>query len=159
MTEKKTKSATEAKESVPKAKNTRAKRSKKQASPVEVRKQVSEIVKEKAVQLAEAVIGKSEEAVPGDLQLATVKYMFEVAAIYPPQADQESETDEEDSLAKTLLHRLNIPDKPVRRDEDEEEEVEGSSVKTLPEPAQEKSESEDSGTAESAGASREPESV
>jgi len=43
-----------------------------------------------------------------------------MAEIYPPQADQDVATADEDCLAKTLLNRLNIPDVPIRRDEEEE---------------------------------------
>src|ERR1700675_3683565 len=102
------------------AKNKTAKRPTKDTNAADVRKKVSKMVKAKAVQLAEAVIGKTEDEVPEDLQLATVKYMFEVAASYPPQGDQDAATADEDCLAKTLLNRLNIPDEPIRRDEDEE---------------------------------------
>jgi hypothetical protein len=136
MSEKKTKTDAAAKKS---AKKKSSKKSAKETNPAKVRKEVSKIVKARAVEMAEAVIGKTEEGgVPDDLQLATVKYMFEVAAIYPPQSDQDAATDEEDSLAKTLLRRLNIPEEPVRREEDEdgapvekasEGESEGSVVK------------------------------
>jgi len=121
MSEKKTGSeAAESKTTAKKtsAKKTSAKRAKKETNAADVRKKVSRMVKAKAVKLAEAVIGKTEDEVPEDLQLATVKYMFEVAAIYPPQADQDAATADEDCLAKTLLNRLNIPDVPIRRDED-----------------------------------------
>ena len=123
MSEKKTVSeAAESKTTAKKtsAKKTSAKRAKKETNAADVRKKVSRMVKAKAVKLAEAVIGKTEDEVPEDLQLATVKYMFEVAALYPPQADQDAATADEDCLAKTLLNRLNIPDVPIRRDEDED---------------------------------------
>lgn len=86
-----------------------------ETNPTAVRKKVSRMVESKAVALAKAVIGKAEDA-----ELAAVKYLFEVAAIYPPQADQDQATAEEDCLAKTLLHRLNIPDEPIARDEEDE---------------------------------------
>jgi hypothetical protein len=123
MSEKTT--ASEAAESKSAAKKSAKKKSatkaKRETNAADVRKKVSTMVKAKAVKLAEAVIGKTEDEVPEDLQLATVKYMFEVAAIYPPQADQDAATADEDCLAKTLLNRLNIPDVPIRRDEDEVE--------------------------------------
>jgi hypothetical protein len=97
------------------------KRATKETNSADVRKSVSTMVKSKALAMAEAVIGENEEGeVPKDLLLATVKYLFEVASIYPPQADQDAATADEDCLAKTLLNRLNIPDVPIRRDEDEE---------------------------------------
>lgn len=119
MIKKKAKSATAAKKPA-KAKSSTKRRD---SNPADVRKKVSKMVKEKAVAMAEKVIGKTAEGVPEDLQLATVKYLFEVASIYPPQADQDSATEEEDCLAKTLLRRLNIPEEPIRRDEDEEDEA------------------------------------
>jgi hypothetical protein len=135
MSEKKTVSeAAESKTTAKKtsAKKTSAKRAKKETNAADVRKKVSRMVKAKAVKLAEAVIGKTEDEVPEDLQLATVKYMFEVAAIYPPQADQDAATADEDCLAKTLLNRLNIPDVPIRRDEDEDAvSVEKASAKAV----------------------------
>jgi hypothetical protein len=46
--------------------------------------------------------------------------MLEVAHIFPTVNDGSEATREEDCLAKTLLDRLNIPDKPVGRDEEED---------------------------------------
>ena len=51
-------------------------------------------------------------------QLATVKYLLEAASIYPPSTDGSHATADEGCLAKTLLQRLNIPDEPIRRDEE-----------------------------------------
>jgi hypothetical protein len=53
-------------------------------------------------------------------QLATVKYLFEVAEIYPPATDGSQTSADEECLARTLLNRLNIPDEPIGRDEDDE---------------------------------------
>jgi seryl-tRNA synthetase len=103
------------------AKKKSAKRAPKETNPVDVRKSVSKMAKSKAMAMAKSVIGETEKGEIKDLQLATVKYLFEMAEIYPPQADQDTATADEDCLAKTLLNRLNIPDEPIRRDEDEEE--------------------------------------
>ena len=65
--------------------------------------------------MAKAVMG---EAMKG--QLATVKYLFEVASIYPPATDGEQATSEEDSLAKTLLRRLHLPEDPINLHEEDE---------------------------------------
>jgi len=100
------------------AKKKTAAKPKKENNAADVRKRVSKMVKAKAMNMAKAVIGETKKGVPQDLQLATVKYLFEVAEIYPPQADQDAATADEDCLAKTLLNRLNIPDVPIRRDED-----------------------------------------
>jgi hypothetical protein len=122
MSEKKTVSeAAESKAAAKKsAKKKSATKAKKETNAADVRKKVSTMVKAKAVNMAKAVIGETKKGVPQDLQLATVKYLFEVAEIYPPQADQDAATADEDCLAKTLLNRLNIPDVPIRRDEDED---------------------------------------
>lgn len=91
------------------------KSSKKEFNPAEVRKEIAELVGLNAVDMVEAVI---EEGMKG--QLAPTKYMLEVAHIYPQVNDGSEATREEDCLAKTLLDRLNIPDTPVGRDEEED---------------------------------------
>ncbi len=123
MSEKKKASEAEASKTAAKksAKKKSAPRAKKETNAADVRKKVSTMVKAKAVNMAKAVIGETKKGVPQDLQLATVKYLFEVAEIYPPQSDQDAASADEDCLAKTLLNRLNIPDVPIRRDEDEED--------------------------------------
>jgi hypothetical protein len=55
-------------------------------------------------------------------QLATVKYLLEAASIYTPSTDGSHATADEGCLAKTVLQRLNIPDEPIRRDEEDEPE-------------------------------------
>lgn len=86
-------------------------KSDKELNPEELRKDVARMVEAEVEDLAQAVI---EEGKKG--QLATVKYLFEVAHIYPkPPEGAVSSTDDE-SLAKTLLDRLNVPDHPVVHD-------------------------------------------
>lgn len=128
MTKKKAGTGTAAKKS---AKKKSSGKGKKDTNPAEVRNSVSKIVKEKAVRMAVAVIGEPEDGVPWDVQLATVKYLFEVASIYPPRADQESATAEEDCLAKTLLRRLNLPEEPIGREENDGMDAEISSEVTV----------------------------
>jgi hypothetical protein len=124
MSEKKTVSEAEA--SKAEAKKKRAKKAsanrakKKETNSADVRKRVSKMVKSKAMAMTKSVIGQTQKGVTKDLQLATVKYLFEMAEIYPPQADQDAASADEDCLAKTLLNRLNIPDEPIRRDEEED---------------------------------------
>jgi hypothetical protein len=86
----------------------------KELNPAEVRKDIAHMVKSSATGMAEAVIGEGMKG-----QLATVKYLFEVASIYPPSTDGMFGTAEEDSLAKTLLQRMNVPDEPVVRNEED----------------------------------------
>ena len=49
-------------------------------------------------------------------ELAPTKFLFEVAHIYPQPPEGSVSTTNEDSLAKTLLDRLNVPDHPVVHD-------------------------------------------
>ena len=86
----------------------------KDLNPAEVRKDIALMVKSSATGMAEAVIGEGMKG-----QLATVKYLFEVASIYPPSTDGTFGSAEEDSLAKTLLQRMNVPDEPVVRNEED----------------------------------------
>jgi hypothetical protein len=82
-------------------------RTKKPVDLLEVRKDITNIVGTKAKLMAEAVAG---EGLKG--QLAPVKYLFEVAGLYPPAEASEGRP-EQDVLARTLLDRLGIPVKPV----------------------------------------------
>jgi hypothetical protein len=113
MTKKKTeKNDSAEKKSTGKRKSTRRK---KELDPESVRNGISKLVKSHAEKMTEAVIEEGEKG-----QLATVKYLFEVAQIFPPATDGSEATSEEDSLAKTLLDRLNIPDKPVVGSDEED---------------------------------------
>ncbi len=97
-----------------KAKKKGTTRGKKELSPAEVRKNIAGMVKSEAAEMADAVIGEGKKG-----QLATVKYLFEVASIYPPSTDGSQASAEEESLAATLLRRLDMPDEPVARDEED----------------------------------------
>jgi hypothetical protein len=88
-----------------------ATRSKKELNSADVLKNISSMVKAEAEELAGAVI---EEGKKG--QLPTVKYLFEVAHIYPQPPEGTVSTADEESFAKTLLDRLNIPESPVIHD-------------------------------------------
>jgi hypothetical protein len=89
---------------------------KKQLDAAQVREEIAGMVKAGAKQIAEAVMGQA--IINGEL--APAKYLFEVASIYPPSTDGSQSLKEEDSLAKTLMDRLNLPDEPIARDEDGE---------------------------------------
>jgi hypothetical protein len=84
------------------------------AHPAEVRKKVAVLVQQDAAEMVQAVIEKGKKGL-----LPNVKYLLEMAGVYPPAPVSEG-TEEEDSLAKTLLERLNLPTEPVKLDEDEE---------------------------------------
>ena len=86
-----------------------SKRTKKEFNPAELRRDIAKMVGLEAANMAGAVI---VEGMKG--QLATVKYLFEMASIFPASTDGSYATTEEDCLAKTLL------DKPVGRDDEDE---------------------------------------
>ena len=65
--------------------------------------------------MTQAVIDEGKKG-----QLATVKYLFEMAEIYPESTDGSQATVDEDCLARTLLHRLNLPEEPIARDEEDD---------------------------------------
>jgi hypothetical protein len=111
MTKKKAKS-----KAAPKTKSGKSTRkSKKELNPAEVRKDISRMVESHAATMAQAVIGQGEMG-----QLATVKYLFEMAEIFPASTDGSHATADEDCLARTLLDRLDLPTEPVGRDEEDE---------------------------------------
>jgi hypothetical protein len=89
-------------------------KSKKELSPAEVRKDIAKMVKSEAEEMATAVIGEGKKG-----QLATVKYLFEMAEIFPEVTDGSQASADEECLAKTLLRRLDMPDEPVMRDEED----------------------------------------
>ena len=97
------------------AKKGRKMRPKKELNPAEVRKQVSQIVQSEAVEMTQAVV---KEGMKG--QVAPVRYLFEMANIFPVQANGEQATEEEDCLAKILLSRMEAPAKPEKQQEDDE---------------------------------------
>jgi len=73
------------------------------------------MVEAEAAKMAEAAIGEGKKG-----QLATVRYLFEMASIFPAPTDGGQATNEEDCLAQTLLRRLNLPEVPIARDEEDD---------------------------------------
>jgi hypothetical protein len=116
MIKKKAKSKTAAKKTGKKKGEIKTKKEQ-EAHPAEVRKEVSQMITEEAAEMAKAVIGDARKG-----QLASVKYLFEMAGVFPATSESKEGTPEEDSLAKTLLTRLNIPLEPIKHDEDEDDE-------------------------------------
>ena len=100
--------------SKPGARKKSTRKSTKELNPAEVRKDIAQMVDSQAATMAQAVIDEGKKG-----QLATVKYLFEMAEIFPASTDGSQATAEEDSLAKTLLRRLDLPDEPVVRDEED----------------------------------------
>jgi hypothetical protein len=112
MIKKKTKSKTAAKKE---AKKKSSSKIKKQLNPAEVRNDISEMVESEAREMAQAVIGEGKKG-----QLAMVKYLFEMARIFPEATDGSQASAEEDCLARTLLNRMDLPEEPIGRDEEDE---------------------------------------
>jgi hypothetical protein len=83
----------------------------KKLDPAKVREDIAGIVKSRARKIAIAVADKA-----GHGELAPAKFLFEVAHIYPQALEEAVPTENEESLAKTLLDRLNIPESPVIHD-------------------------------------------
>jgi hypothetical protein len=98
-----------------KAKKSAGKKRKRELNPGEVRKEISRLVESEANEMAQAVIGEGKKG-----QLATVKYLFEMASIFPEATDGSQATENEDCLARTLLNRLDLPTEPVGRDDEDE---------------------------------------
>jgi hypothetical protein len=111
--------------SIPKTakKKKNARKHKKDLNPAEVRKDIAQMVDLQAATMAQAVIDEGKKG-----QLATVKYLFEMAEIFPGSTDGSQATQDEESLAKTLLRRLDLPDEPVVRDEEDRPPNAGSSA-------------------------------
>jgi hypothetical protein len=95
-----------------------------------VRKDIAQMVASEATTMAQAVIDEGKKG-----QLATVKYLFEVAEIYPASTDGSFATTDEDCLARTLLNRMDVPDEPVARDEEDEPKAATSANKPAGKPA------------------------
>src|ERR1700687_6096678 len=98
-----------------KAKKSAGKKGKKEFNPLEVRKEIAQMVDSEAAEMAAAVIGEGKKG-----QLATVKYLFEVAEIYPPSTDGSETTQDEEGFAKSLMDRLGLPDTPIALDDEDE---------------------------------------
>ena len=129
MTKKKVKSKTTA--GKPKSKGKRVlRKGKKDFNPAEVRKDIAQMVDSQATTMAQAVIDEGKKG-----QLATVRYLFEVAEIYPPSTDGSHATANDDSLAQTLMRRLNLPDEPVGRDEEDTPKAASSAEEPAAKPA------------------------
>jgi hypothetical protein len=90
------------------AKNKSEANPKPETNPAEVRREVCKMVEAEAAEMAKAAIHEAKNG-----QLAPMKYLFEMAGIYPPSPDEAQVAPEEDSLAKILLDRLKLAATPV----------------------------------------------
>ncbi len=94
-------------------------------NPAGVRNDIAKIVESGAKKITKAVM---DQAMTG--QLAPAKFLFEMAEIYPASTDGSHATENEDCLARTLLNRLDLPDEPIARDEEDEPRVVTAAAKT-----------------------------
>jgi hypothetical protein len=103
------------KNTVARKRTTKEKTREKLNDAAQVHEQIAATIKGAASAIAQGLI---DRAVGGDP--AAAKYLFEFARIFPTTDETNAGTKEEDSLAKTLMHRLNLPEEPIKIDEDED---------------------------------------
>ena len=71
-----------------------------------IRQQITDLVRNQAVPMVEITISEVDKG-----HYAAMKYLFEMIGLYPAAAPEETEG--EDSLARTLLRRLGLPEEPM----------------------------------------------
>lgn len=79
------------------------KKPRKSKDVTELRRQIENLVTRKAVTMVETAIGEADKG-----HFAAMKYLFEMIGLYP--GPSEAEPQGEDSLARTLLRRLGMPE-------------------------------------------------
>src|SRR5215469_13772265 len=121
-----------------KTKKSRKKTVKKELNPGQVLEDISAVVEAQAQELLDAVIGEGMKG-----QVSPVKYLFEMAHIYPQAPEPVAPSKDEECLAETLLHRLNLPKTPVVHDELQKEEDEESAGGQLKNEAQSEEKSDE----------------
>ncbi|HEY6770006.1 MAG TPA: hypothetical protein VI386_35145 [Candidatus Sulfotelmatobacter sp.] len=93
---------------------------KKDANPAEMRRLIANIVGGELGEITLAVVGDAKKG-----QLATVKYLWEVAGVYPMvTAAVDTEEPTENCLTQRLIRRLGLPDGPLPNNEDEDSTME-----------------------------------
>ena len=76
------------------------------SSLTEIRKEITTLIKSNAVHMVQKTINQVDEG-----HYAAMKYLFEAIGLFP--APMQEETPAEDSLARTLLLRLGLPEDPM----------------------------------------------
>ena len=76
------------------------------SSLTEIRKEITTLIKSNAVHMVQKTINQVDEG-----HYAAMKYLFEAIGLFP--APMQEETPAEDSLARTLLLRLGLPEDPI----------------------------------------------
>ena len=74
-----------------------------------IRQQITDLVRDQAVPMVEITISEVDRG-----HYSAMKYLFEMIGLYP--AATQEETQGEDSLARTLLRRLGLPEEPILED-------------------------------------------
>ena len=102
-------------------KKTKSRRGKKRASRLSgsksrqatdlaaIRQQITDLVRNQAVPMVEITISEVDKG-----HYAAMKYLFEMIGLYPAAVQEEAQG--EDSLARTLLRRLGLPEEPLLED-------------------------------------------
>ena len=76
------------------------------SSLTEIRKEITTLIKSNAVHMVQKTINQVNEG-----HYAAMKYLFEAIGLFP--SPMQEETPAEDSLARTLLLRLGLPEDPM----------------------------------------------
>ena len=71
-----------------------------------IRQQITDLVRNQALPMVEITISEVDKG-----HYAAMKYLFEMIGLYPAATQEENEG--EDSLARTLLRRLGLPEEPM----------------------------------------------
>ena len=73
-----------------------------------IRQQITDLVRDQAVPMVEITISEVDKG-----HYSAMKYLFEMIGLYPAAAQEEKQG--EDSLARTLLRRLGLPEEPCSK--------------------------------------------
>ena len=71
-----------------------------------IRQRITDLVRDQAIPMVEITISEVDKG-----HYSAMKYLFEMIGLYPAAAQEESQG--EDSLARTLLRRLGLPEEPM----------------------------------------------
>ena len=84
----------------------RGKKSRQTTDLAAIRQQITDLVRDQAVPMVKITISEVDKG-----HYSAMKYLFEMIGLYP--AASQEETQGEDSLARTLLRRLGLPQEPM----------------------------------------------